>query len=128
MGDVESMPYVASIIYNRADGDVAKMAGVITKIKQFSCWNKMSTDELQPEKFKFKNLKYKYDSAGKITGVNNDVSAKLAQRIAEEMVNGNFRPVLSPEYTHYHATSMKSPPEWTKSMKGVKKGHHIFYK
>lgn len=127
-GDIESMPYVASVIYNRAKGDVDKMASVITREKQFSCWNKMSTSEFRPDTFKVRDINFKYDSAGKQTGTNPDASAKLAQKIADQMIHGKFHPLLGMSYTHYHATNMPSPPKWADGIKGVKKGKHKFYK
>ena len=109
----ESLPgkmAVASVIYNRAEGDTTRMAYICMKPYQFSCWNygaKMPTIPAadSPERKAW-----------------NDCAA-----IAELAATGKLKPVT--EATHYHARTMKQPPKWTAGQVpcAVLDGH-VFYR
>lgn len=80
---------VASVIYNRAEGNTEQMAKVCRKPKQFSCWNSGTP--------KTPNAKDKAwaDCLG----------------IASAMLSGKFKPTTKAIF--YHDISI-SPPYWTK--------------
>lgn len=93
--EAEGEPYegkkaVASVIYNRAGGDVGKMPYVVTKKYQFSCWNGGT-----PAKGKGKAW---------------DDCVKLA----EELISGNFSPTT--KHTHYY-NPRKANPTWARNVK-----------
>jgi len=103
----EGKQAVASVVWNRAGGDVAKLESVIKAPKQFSCWNN-----------------------GARPRVPNDYASRVAWRdcktLAEAMVAGRFTPWVTA--THYHAASMTKPPYWAKDMRLVAIiGGHKFY-
>jgi len=54
---------VASVIFNRAEGNVADFVNVCKKHKQFSCWNKMTDDEWLPTEFKVRVSKTVNDNS-----------------------------------------------------------------
>lgn len=70
----EGMQRVASVIYNRANGDKNKFANICLEKKQFSCWDDIPSGE---------NLKFDANSE----------SFKTAMKIALEMMTGKFKPL-----------------------------------
>jgi N-acetylmuramoyl-L-alanine amidase len=109
----KGMRAVASVIYNRASGNVNKMVPVIKKPKQFSCWNKMK----EKDWFNFE-IKEKSGPAW-----------DLAKKIATEMATDNFSPILDSD--HYYNPSLCTP-NWSKIGKierpSLKIGRHKFMK
>jgi len=98
---------VASVIYNRADGNPAKMYGVVTKPKQFSCWNAG-----EPE--------VKIRTPEDIKAWDACVDA------AWDLVRKRFIPVTTA--THFEKVGGKTP-WWAKRMKLVRTyRNHNFYK
>jgi len=99
---------VASVIWNRAGGDVAKMEAVCKARKQFSCWNN-----------------------GKTPTVPTDRQSRLAWRdcvmLADAIADGWFTPWSTA--THYYAPArVTKPPYWVRSMRLVAIiGGHRFY-
>ena len=82
---------IASVIYNRANGDVTLMAKVCTAPKQFSAWN-AGTPRMPKAPVKNK-------SWAECVG------------IASSMLEGAFKPTTPAKY--YHDISI-NPPYWTK--------------
>jgi spore germination cell wall hydrolase CwlJ-like protein len=98
---------VASVIWNRANGDTSKLVAVCKKPKQFSCWNNRTSYDVPTD----------YASL---------VAWNHSLRLATAMVDGTFRPLHNA--THYHAIWMKKYPSWASKMKYVTTiGKHIFY-
>lgn len=98
--------YVASVIYNRAKGNGAKMRTVCAKRKQFSGWKKG-----KPPTVVRKNAK-------------DEAIWKECVAFAKALVNEDFKPVTTA--THYHATYVH--PKWASKLKFVCKiGNHKFY-
>lgn len=96
---------VASAIWQRAHGDVSRLAEVCKANKQFSCWNGKRTPK-----------------------VPNDYPSRRAwahcKEIAGEMCAGTFTPTIAA--THYHAVGVA--PSWAAAMKYVGVvGNHFFY-
>jgi spore germination cell wall hydrolase CwlJ-like protein len=88
--EAEGEPYegkhaVASVIYNRSNGDVNQMVNVVKSRKQFSCWNSGCPT---PGKGK---------------------AWEDSLKIAKELINGTFKPTVN--YTHYYNPS-KANPNW----------------
>ena len=98
---------VASVIYNRAGGDPAKMYGVVTKPNQFTCWNsgEPKVEIRTPE----------------------DIKAwDACVEAAWDLVRKRFIPVTTA--THFEKAGGKTP-WWTKRMKFVRAyRNHNFYK
>jgi len=88
---------VASVIWNRAGGDVNKLADVCRKPKQFSCWN--SGTPAMPKRDKASQRAWA-DCVG----------------LASAMVSGKFKPTTPA--TFYHDISI-DPPYWTKGKRLV---------
>lgn len=97
----EGKKAVASVIWNRAGGDVGKLAKVVTAPKQFSCWNSGTP------------------AAGSGAAWNECV------RLAEDLVSGSFTP--SGNWNHYFNPKLANP-KWAKGKTGQDIGNHRFLK
>jgi len=101
---------VASVIYNRANGNPANMVSVVKQKKQFSCWNK----GIPPK------------------GNDTDQNWIDCLNIAKEMVNKKFKPTIPTNIKHYlnptvaHPTWAYVDKEKTKLKEGIKIGNHYF--
>ena len=111
---------VASVIYNRANGNKELFAKVCLKKYQFSCWNKFTDEEAKPDKFQIKIP----------TSVkNNKKNQKLWQQCMEIAANmlaseNSFTPCTNANM--YYATK-KSNLKWAKQLKNSKQiGSHTF--
>lgn len=96
---------VASVIWQRAQGDTNRLESVCKAPRQFSCWNGKRTPK-----------------------VPNDYVSRRAwahcKEIAGEMVAGDFKPTIVA--THFHAVGVA--PSWAAAMKYVGiVGNHFFY-
>lgn len=96
---------VASVIYQRAGGDPAKMEAVCLAPRQFSCWN-----------------------AGKAPVVRQDAPTRAAMAectaIAKSLAEGYFRATIDAD--HYHTLAVN--PAWNKNMAEVATiGRHRFF-
>lgn len=92
-GGEAGMRGVASVIYNRGEGNIEKMIAAIKKPKQFSCWNAMTVEDWTHFKEKVYNGK-EWD---------------IANRIALEMLRGKFIPITPAN--HYY-NPQKVRPSW----------------
>ena len=110
----EGIRAVMSVIYNRkkAKGYPNTFCGVILQHKQFSAFNSdksLATKPLKPIKELDKEAYRKVSS------------------VAQEAVQGAFKPVLDEDVLHYAHTKVKN--HWTKKFERVKVIHqHVFYK
>lgn len=94
---------VATVIYNRANGNKSDFVNVIKAALQFSCWNKMTDDEWSPAKFNVKVPK---------SAVSNSKNKKLwedAKAVAASMLNGTFKKLGNAN--HYYNPA-KASPKW----------------
>ena len=99
------MRAVATVIYNRAKGDVNKLEAVCLAPKQFSCWNNRSKAPLRTKA--------------------SDIRAySLCLKIEQELKAQKFYPIGN--WTHYHTKDIT--PYWNKNRKGELIGNHIFLK
>lgn len=98
---------VASVIYNRAGGEASRMYRVVTKPKQFSCWN---AGEPRVE-----------------VRTPGDIQAwDICVGVAWDLVRGRFIPIT--EATHFEKAGGKVP-RWATRMRLVRTyGRHNFYK
>lgn len=107
----KGMRAVASVIYNRGNGNTDAMIKVIKAPKQFSCWNRMSLKDWLSFKLKRRSGK-EWDTAS---------------QIAYEMINGTFKPVTIA--THYYNPA-KVSPEWAYINNKIRPhlaiGDHVF--
>jgi hypothetical protein len=113
---------IATSIYNRknikvrggkiADDDLA-YAKIVLSPKQYSCWNGLMV--ANPKKYPEER-----ERSGR--------AFELGKQIAEEMVNGTFKPVAEVKNaTHYFAPSrMESDPYWAKGQEVATIGNHNF--
>lgn len=92
-GGEASMRGVASVIYTRGYGNPTEMVKAIKVPRAFSCWNKMTDRDWNNFKFKQKE--------GAEWGI--------ANRIALELMNGMFKPVVDAD--HYY-NPLKAKPSW----------------
>ncbi len=110
----EGIRAVMSVIYNRkkAKGYPNTFCGVILQDKQFSAFNSdksLATKPLKP-----------------IRELDKEAYRKVSS-VAQEAVQGAFKPVLEEDVLHYAHVRIKN--RWTKRMKVVKvEGSHSFYK
>ena len=101
---------VASVIYNRSRGEPARMAGVVTARKQFTCWNTVKDPAAWAKRKAARLGNRDFDSCF---------------RLASELATGRFSPVT--QATHYHALSVR--PYWAKSMRlCTEHRNHKFYR
>ena len=107
----EGMRLVASVIYNRANGNKYAMADIATDPAQFSCWRKEDPSLA---------LMHKYQET-----VSDAKAYETAIAIALEMKSGNFNPTTTA--THYCRKDCKV---WWRSAMAVvgKHKNHIFYR
>ena len=101
----EGIRAVMSVIYNRkkAKGYPNTFCGVILQHKQFSAFNEdksLATKPLKP-----------------IRELDKEAYRKVSS-VAQEAVQGAFKPVLEEDVLHYAKTSVRN--HWTKRMKVVK--------
>ena len=101
----EGIRAVMSVIYNRkkAKGYPSTFCGVILQDKQFSAFNSdksLATKPLKP-----------------IRELDKEAYRKVSS-VAQEAVQGVFKPVLEEDVLHYAKTSVRN--HWTKRMKVVK--------
>ncbi len=95
---------VASVIFNRAKGNPAKLETVCLAPKQFSCWNKGYTKP-KPRNAQERAILAEFEGMEKA------------------MKAGAFKP--SGAWTHYH--TLKVRPAWSKWMKNrTVIGNHVF--
>ena len=101
----EGIRAVMSVIYNRkkAKGYPSTFCGVILQDKQFSAFNSdksLATKPLKP-----------------IRELDKEAYRKVSS-VAQEAIQGTFKPVLDENVLHYAKTSVRN--HWTKRMKVVK--------
>ena len=110
----EGIRAVMSVIYNRkkAKGYPSTFCGVILQDKQFSAFNSdksLATKPLKP-----------------IRELDKEAYRKVSS-VAQEAVQGAFKPILEEDVLHYAHTKVKN--HWTKKFERVKVIHqHVFYK
>ena len=110
----EGIRAVMSVIYNRknAKGYPSTFCGVILQDKQFSAFNSdksLATKPLKP-----------------IRELDKEAYRKVSS-VAQEAVQGAFKPVLDEDVLHYAHTKVKN--HWTKKFERVKVIHqHVFYR
>ena len=110
----EGIRAVMSVIYNRkkAKGYPNTFCGVILQDKQFSAFNSdksLATKPLKP-----------------IRELDKEAYRKVSS-VAQEAVQGAFKPVLDEDVLHYAKTSVRN--HWTRKFERVKVIHqHVFYK
>lgn len=97
---------VASVIWNRANGNPERLTQVCKAPRQFSCWNagapRVPRD--QPSQ---------------------NAWAECAD-IASTMLDGSFEPTT--EANHYFATWLKQRPSWAADMTELETiGRHVFF-
>lgn len=100
------MRAVATVIHNRAGGDVSKLEYVCTRPRQFSCWNRLS-----PTYYR------KHPPSGE--------PWHQALEIAAEMFNGTFE--ARANWDHYYNPDMANP-KWARGRSGDRVGNHLFLK
>lgn len=104
---IEGMKAVASVIWNRANGNISKLKSESLKPKQFSCWNK---GPVVPDKKSKVWLE--------------------CEKIAKSMYSGGFTPITTGD--HYFAYKgkykVKNEPYWALNRNPVDtKGDHKFF-
>ena len=104
------MEAVASVIYNRADGKKELFTNACLKPKQFSCWNKFTTEEADPKNFKIK-IPHSVNKNKK-----NATLWKEAKAIAADMLADPFKPTIS---ANSYFNPQKCSPKWGKQLKDV---------
>ena len=91
---------VMTVIWNRAGGDVAKLADVCLSRRQFSCWNSV------------------------VSGSGKDADSWAAcVNLAKLAFDGTFKPVNSTWNSYYNPD--KASPDWADDLVGAEMvGHH----
>ena len=110
----EGIRAVMSVIYNRkkAKGYPNTFCGVVLQDKQFSAFNSDKSLATKPLK--------------SIKELDKEAYRKISS-VAQEAVQGAFKPVLDEDVLHYAHTKVKN--KWTRKMKAVKVVQsHVFYK
>lgn len=108
----EGLMAIATVIYNRGNGNVDNMIQAIKNPKQFSCWNKATSSD-------WTNMKQ-----GKGTNWG------TASNIANSIINGTFQPIGS--WNHYYNPKLANPywgyvdKQKTKLRPHNAIGNHIF--
>lgn len=110
---------IASVIYNRASGNVVNMPLVCLKKYQFSCWNKATATEKSPSGF---NVKI---PSSTINNETNNAIWENCKVIATKMLESeDFSPTTTATMYYAHA---KVTPKWsTKLTDTTKIGNHTF--
>ena len=99
---------IATVIFNRGRGNTQEMVKAIQCPKQFSCWNKASSED-------WTNMKQ---------GSGKDWEESL--NIAESLVNGSFTAVGT--FDHYfNPKKVTKYPSWAKNQLSEQIGNHLFY-
>lgn len=112
------MEAVASVIFNRAEGDKMLFTKVCLKPKQFSCWNKFTKEEADP-----KNFKIKIPSSVK-GNTKNEKLWKEAMAIAADMLVDAFTPTIKAN-TYFNPKTAN--PKWASDLLNSKMiGSHKF--
>jgi spore germination cell wall hydrolase CwlJ-like protein len=96
---------IASVIFNRANGNIEKIVRVIQTPKQFSCWNGASQED-------WTNMKQR---SGK--------DWEESKQIAKNIITGNFTPVTKAD--HYW-NPVKANPKWAQNKNYEQFGRHRF--
>ena len=111
---------VATVIWNRAGGDVDRLPGVCLKKKQFSCWNGLTARD--PGNFVVRVPK------GATRPGANQAAWNECKALVESMLNGTFTPEGNYNMYLNKATADKSAVNgWGTSMGGQRVvGHHTF--
>lgn len=111
---------VATVIWNRAGGDVDRLPGVCLKRKQFSCWNGLT--DRDPGNFVVRVPK------GATRPGANQNAWNECKALVEQMMNGTFTPEGNYNMYLNKATADKSAVDgWGTSMGDQKVvGHHTF--
>ena len=110
----EGIRAVMSVIYNRkkAKGYPNTFCGVILQDKQFSAFNSdksLATKPLKP-----------------IRELDKEAYRKVSS-VAQEAIQGSFKPILDEDVLHYAHTKVKN--KWTKKFERViVLGNHSFYR
>lgn len=103
----DGMEAVASVIYNRAEGDKTLFTSACLKPMQFSCWNKFTKEEADP-----KNFKIKIPSS--VNGnKKNEALWKEAMKIAADMLADAFKPTTA---ANMYFNPQKCSPKWNKEL------------
>jgi len=89
--------YVASVIYNRAQGAPNKLVSVIKKPKQFEVWNDFNQAHWDPKSSKIQDM---YDDIDEVYGPKGSkrntadgAAWDIINKVAKEMVTDQFTPV-----------------------------------
>lgn len=115
---MQGMTQVGHVIRNRVEKGCfggCTYRGVVTKPKQFSCWN--------PGDPNVKKLTLEY--TGSLSSSTPDGKALImAYAAARSVMSRKFDPTQGA--THYH--TVKVNPSWAKSLRKIATlGHHVFY-
>lgn len=112
----KGLEMVMTVIWNRAGGDVARMADVCLQRKQFSCWNAASNRT--PSSYSIS-----FPSGAFGSGPESKAWAKC-QNLANLAFSGNFSPTDSHWNSYYNPT--KADPSWASDLVGQKTvGNHV---
>lgn len=112
----EGIDAVASVIFNRAEGNPKYLAKVCLAKMQFSCWNNIP--DLTPDKYKFK-IPIQAAKPGK-----NQEMWRYCQKTAGKLIYKEFKSTIG-KCNAYHNDEVN--PKWDALMTDkVTKGHHIF--
>lgn len=115
---VKGLKMVMSVIWNRAEGDINKLADKCLERKQFSCWNKITNKSPSTYEIQFP----KSATMGK--GSDFDMW-KICQRLATNAFEGKFTPDDPTWNAYYNPNAVKKIPSWDKDLKNAKMvGHH----
>lgn len=124
----KGMTAVASVIFNRAKGNVDDFINVCKKhsyskkykkiVYQFSCWGKMSDSDWSPKDFKIK-------IPSSVNGnKKNEALWKAAMQIAADMLADSFKPTTNANMYYNDKTAH---PDWGNQLTSVKYiGSHKF--
>lgn len=107
---------VMTVIWNRAGGDVAKLADVCLSRRQFACWNSISGKSPSTYQVKFPK--------GVVSGSGKDADSWAAcVNLAKLAFDGTFKPVNSTWNSYYNPD--KASPDWADDLVGAEMvGHH----
>lgn len=112
--------YIATAIWNRAGGDVNKIALVCLKPKQFSCWDRIDNAERDGSEFK-----YKIPDSADLNSKNKKIWEECKE-LATSMHNGTFEPVNKFITSYYNPKTAKHQ-KWMDELTHKETiGNHIF--
>lgn len=111
---------VATVIWNRAGGDVDRLPGVCLKRKQFSCWNGLTARDPG-------NFVVRVPKGATRPGANQDAWNEC-KALVEQMMDGSFTPEGNYNMYLNKATADKSAVNGWGTTMGDQKvvGHHTF--